>query len=119
MRIVGGKDPKREELFHQLEALAGERMDRQTREAFDQLSYLKQQEAMQAIKKLERQRTLSESQAFRKGSLADRKLTIEQQARHADKIRRLIATMGLSAAGAAGAGAVAGIGTAAYKAFTD
>lgn len=104
-RITAGKEVVRQEHFEQLEALAGERLDRGTRQAFDQLSYLNQQKVLAQTKQLERQRLTEETSRFAKGSLAERKSLVDQRARHRESVRKLVYQLALYGSGAVGIGA--------------
>lgn len=102
LSIMRGKNPIGEQRFNQLQALAGVRLDRTTRAAFNQLDYLGQRHALEQIKRLERQRVLQETTHLASQSWKAKQLRVEQQARHVEKIRNIIgSTIKLATGGAA------------------
>ena len=119
MRIIQGRDPIRGEHLAQLESLLGESLQTEVKQVFTQLDGLTQQKVIEGTKQLEAKRLLGERIGFLKDSQIERKLRMDQMARHHDNVRKLIFYFAAGAAGAAGAKGVFGAGTLAVDAMAQ
>lgn len=98
IRILKGQDPIRAQSLRELEILSGERLDRATRQVFEQLDYLKQRKVLEQAKQAEFDRLIQGERGFQQQGQAARKLRIEQRARHLKNIRTIVYSVALAAA---------------------
>lgn len=107
VRILKGQDPVREKSFRQLESLLGERLDRETKQVFGQLDYLKQREIIEQARKAEFDRVMQGKSQFASESAADRAVRVKQLADHRARVRKIVyaTAAGIPAVGSASVGA--------------